>query len=100
MAWYLGAYGDRGGLNSGIYNCRDIAGTGVMSLHGEGRAVDLGVRPYRAGWGTTLAEALRTRSRELGVQCIIWAGRIWSASYCDQGWRTYHGSNPHDDHLH
>ncbi len=100
MSWYLGAYGPLGGVNSGIYLCRDIAGTGILSLHAEGRACDLGVRPYSARYGTTLAEALRKNSRELGVQCIIWNRRIWSGSYCQQGWRTYGGTNPHIDHLH
>ncbi|MBA0126274.1 peptidoglycan-binding protein [Haloechinothrix sp. YIM 98757] len=98
MAWFLGAYSD--GVNTGIYNCRTVAGSSTTSLHGEGRAADLGVRPHGAQWGTTLADALRRNSRDLGVQCIIWNRRIWSGSYCQDGWRTYNGSHPHHDHLH
>lgn len=31
---------------------------------------------------------------------IIWQRRILSTSRFTEGWRTYHGSNPHDKHLH
>src|SRR5690606_1619740 len=89
MSWFLGAYGPMGGLNSGIYNNRSIAGTGTLSLHAEGRACDLGIRPYSADYGWTLARALVNHSKELGIQCVIWDRHIWSSSYCDQGWRDY-----------
>ena len=85
MAWYLGEYGSRGGVNTGIYNCRPVRGGGAWSLHAEGRAGDLGVRPYSAQYGTDLAERLRLHSAELGVQLIIWDRQSWS------------GSRPHAD---
>ena len=65
MSWFLGAYGRLGGLNTGIYNCRTVRGGSTTSLHGEGRACDFGIRPYSAAWGTTLADALRLKSRLL-----------------------------------
>lgn len=99
MAWFLGAYRDRGGRNLGIRGCRHIAGTTVLSVHADGRAVDLGV-PVGASWAQGLANSLVARSRELGVQCVIYNRRIWSSSYCRQGWRPYSGTNPHRDHLH
>lgn len=98
MSWFLAKYADDGGLNAGIYNCRSIRGGKTNSLHGEGRAADLAIRPYRAGYGTALADLLRLHSRELGIQCVIWNRKIWSGYYDD--WRTYAGSNPHVDHLH
>ncbi|MGH3863589.1 peptidoglycan-binding domain-containing protein [Actinokineospora sp.] len=99
MAWFLGAYGSRGGRNLGIYNCRSIAGSSTTSLHGEGRATDLGV-PVGAPWAQALADRLVAMSAELGIQCVIYARRIWSGSYPNAGWRPYNGLNAHVDHLH
>lgn len=100
MAWYLGAYKTQGGTNLGIYNCRTVRGASTTSLHGEGRAADLGINPHGATYGDLVAELLRTHSKELGVQCVIWRRRIWSGSYPDKGWRAYSGTNPHLDHVH
>lgn len=100
MSWWLGAYGHLGATNLGIYNCRDVRGGNTTSLHGEGRAGDLGVNPDAAGYGWEAADLLRLNSHELGIQCIIWDRHIWSGSYPHAGWRDYRGSNPHVDHLH
>lgn len=104
MAWFLGAYQGLGGYNLGIYNCRNGRGSTTLSLHGEGRAGDLG-HPVGAGFVDSLAEALRGSSAELGVQCVITKEgggsrrpRIWSSKY--PNWRDYSGVNPHADHLH
>lgn len=99
MDWFLTNYKSRGGVNSGIFNCRPVRGGRTTSLHGEGRACDFGIRPYRAGYGTKLANAIVNNSKELGVQCVIWNRRIWSSKYPNQ-WRPYGGENPHIDHLH
>lgn len=99
MSWFLAKYADDGGLNAGIYNCRPIRGsTRTTSLHGEGRAVDLAIRPYSAKYGTELADLIRRHSAELGIQCVIWNRRIWSGYYDE--FRPYTGVNPHVDHLH
>lgn len=100
MSWYLGEYGMKGGINLGIYNCRDIRGSTTTSLHGEGRAADLGVNPHGAAYGDEVAELLHQNSGELGLQCIIWKRRIWSGSYPNAGFRPYGGTNPHLDHIH
>jgi hypothetical protein len=100
MAWYLGNFARQGGTNLGIYNNRTVRGGSTKSLHAEGRAVDFGVNPHGAEYGTLLAERLRLVSGELGIQCIIWNRRIWSSAYPDAGWRRYSGTNPHLDHLH
>jgi len=99
MAWYLGAYSAKGGKNLGIYNCRPVAGSDTLSLHGEGRACDLGV-PVGAGWAQTLADALVGGSAELGIQLVIHNRKVWSGRRPFEGWRAYGGSNPHTDHLH
>lgn len=100
MAWFLGAFGSRGGKNLGIYNCRSVAGSSTTSLHGEGRACDLGINPHGAAYGDWVAEQLRLNSAELGIQCVIWKRRIWSGSYPDAGWRPYTGVADHLDHIH
>ena len=99
MSWFLGAYSAQGGRNLGIYNCAVIPGSTSTSLHGEGRATDLGV-PVGAGWAQVLADRLVALSAELGVQCVIYNRRIWSGSYPHAGWRPYNGTHPHTDHLH
>lgn len=99
-AWYLATYeGSRPApADLGIHVVKRL-GTG-WSLHAEGRASDLGTRPYsRPPWGRALAEELRTHSKELGVQCVIHQGRIWSGAFPDAGWRPYRGE-PHGGHLH
>lgn len=100
MAWWLGRFGPAGAINSGIYNCRPVVGGTAPSLHGEGRAADLGVRPVGAHYGHDAAALLHANSAELGVQCIIWSRRIWSGSRPHEGFRDYKGSNAHVDHLH
>ena len=101
MSWFLGAYRSQGAVNLGIYVCKDVAGSATRSVHGEGRATDLGHDPYsRPPWGKALANALVNNSRELGVQCVIHDGRIWSGVYPHEGWRPYRGSNPHVGHIH
>jgi hypothetical protein len=101
MAWYLGAYADDGAANLGIYLCKDIAGTSTTSLHGEGRACDLGSTPYhKLPFMDDVADALVANSHELGIQCVIHDGQIWSSSYPHAGWRDYHGVDPHRGHIH
>lgn len=99
MDWFLDNYRSKGGVNSGIYNCRSVRGGRTTSLHGEGRAGDNGIRPYSAEYGTKLANAIVNNSKELGVQCVIWNRKIWSSSYPDR-WRPYTGIAHHRDHLH
>lgn len=98
MSWFLGAYGARGGTNLGIYGCRPIAGTTVPSVHGDGRAADLGT-PVGNSWSWSLADWMRLHSAELGVQCLIHRRKIWS---CNHGpdWRSYTGQSAHEEHIH
>ncbi len=101
MSWYLGAYQSQGAANLGIYVCKSIAGTPTTSLHGEGRAGDLGSKPYRTlPFMDDVADALVAHSKELGIQCVIHNSKIWSSSYPHAGWRYYGGVDDHAGHLH
>lgn len=100
MDYFLSAYKSKGGVNTGIYNCRSVRGGRTTSLHGEGRAADFGIRPHGAAYGTALANAIVSMSKELQVQCVIWNRKIWSSSYPRSGWRNYNGVASHVDHLH
>jgi hypothetical protein len=85
---------------------------GGTSEHKEGRALDWGVRyantAERAKANAFLTWLLKTdgaghkaaNARRLGVMYVIWNKRIWGAYAANQGWRAYHGSNPHTDHVH
>ena len=90
---------------------------GTKSEHPLGRACDItfgnriGQRPnpaqLDAGWAVT--NWMKNNASVLGVEYLIWQGRIWSVSRDADGWRPYNGGgmhNPDDvtgghyDHLH
>jgi hypothetical protein len=85
---------------------------GGTSEHKEGRAFDWGVRvtstSEKAKAQAFLSWLLKTdtrgnkaaNARRLGVMYVIWNKHIWGAYAANQGWRPYHGSNPHTDHVH
>lgn len=104
MDWVLGQYEDRGAFNLGIYNCRPVRGGDTWSLHSEGRALDIGLPMAPDGSGTTLGHRLVDRMREagepLGIQCMIYDRRIWSAKSPDRNGRDYTGVSPHYNHIH
>lgn len=59
------------------------------------------------GWKVT--NWMKTNAKTLGVQYLIWQGKIWSVARSAEGWRTYDGGGMHDpaaitgghyDHLH
>jgi hypothetical protein len=87
-------------------------GVGGKSEHKEGRAFDWGVSVHRAGDRKAVNDLMRwllktdrfgnrhAMARRLGIQYMIWNGRIWGAYAAGSGWRKYTGSNPHTDHVH
>jgi len=98
MSWILAIAGS---TNLGIFACRNIADTDILSVHGEGRALDVGWYPYNRqapAWAWNLANWLRAHSKELGVQCIILEDKIWSSNRWQDGWRPYSGA--WHDHMH
>lgn len=90
---------------------------GTRSEHSLGRACDLtfgnaiGQHPtpaqLEAGWDVT--NWMQTHAETLGVEYLIWQGKIWSLARDDEGWRDYTGGGMHNpgdvtgghyDHLH
>lgn len=81
------------------------------STHYDGRAIDVFVRPVspanrRRGWA--IAQYLVGRAERLGIQTVIFDGRIWTARSADDGWRRYRPQSSsgdravlmHRDHVH
>jgi hypothetical protein len=98
--WAVRDFG-RGAFNLGIYNCRSVRGSANRSIHGDGRAVDVGFkmvngRANPAGW--VLLNQLLPHVSQLGIQMIIWDRRIWSARTPNGA--AYTGTASHRDHLH
>ncbi len=79
----LEVYGDRRARSLGVYNCRTVRGGTTKSLHGEGRAVDLGLPLGSDGKGIPVGHEIVRRlgvvGVDLGVQSVIYDRRIWSA---------------------
>lgn len=90
---------------------------GTKSEHPLGRACDvtfgnrIGTRPtpaqLQAGWQVT--NWMKDHATALGVEYLIWQGKIWSLARNDEGWRDYDGGGMYDpsdvtgghyDHLH
>lgn len=81
-----------------VYACRKIRGGKSLSLHAVGRAAD--IFPRMKSDGDRLAAWLVANASTLNVQEVIWYRRIWSALHPTEGFRAYHGENPHTDHVH
>ena len=90
---------------------------GTQSEHPLGRACDLtfgnAIGQYPASeqldYGWQVTEWMQTHAEALGVEYLIWQGKIWSLSRDAEGWRPYNGGGMHDpgnvtgghyDHLH
>lgn len=69
--------------NVGTLSCRPTAG-GSPSVHGNGRAGDIGTR---GPTGLEIAEWLVANHTVLGVQLVIWNHRKWNVVYGE--WRAY-----------
>ncbi len=90
------------GWSGGIFNCRSVRGASTKSIHGEGRAVDWMMVRGPDGKGTPegweVVRRLGAHGARLGIQCVIYDRRIFSAS-SPEG-RPYNGVAPHYDHAH
>ena len=90
----------------GIYNCRVIANTNSMSLHGVGRALDIMIPTISGdadnGSGDPIAAWLMEHAGEFGLQGIIWDHKIWTTSRrAGERLRSLDPSvNQHVDHIH
>jgi hypothetical protein len=102
MAWIVKNYPKS--KNWGIYRCSLIPGSSSMSVHGEGRALDVGYDPVKGKGnpdGYRLFAHIHQHAVELGVQGIIWDRHI-STNRGDN--RVYSGgtdeTSAHVNHLH
>lgn len=99
LAWFLEEYPQ--GRSQGIYNCRNVSGTGSLSIHSCGRANDLWL-PYVNNAanpaGYEIIRRIGPHGKRLGIQAVIFDRTIWSAR--SPGGRPYTGIHPHFDHLH
>lgn len=84
--WTIGDEGHRGRPSdhnpnaAGVVCAIDVLGDGGMNL----------------AWF-----AARVRSSgHPAVKYVIYNGRIWSKARASEGWRAYHGDNPHTTHVH
>lgn len=88
------------------YSCRpNTNNPSSTSVHGLGRALDLGILPLPDGTadprGNEIAQWLVDHASGIGVQVIIWDQTIWSTSRNPTGSLTsYNGPNPHVNHIH
>ena len=90
---------------------------GSKSEHPIGRACDVAFgnaigqhpTPGQLEYGWQVTNWLQDHAEVLGVEYLIWQGKIWSLARADEGWRDYTGGGMHDptditgghyDHLH
>lgn len=82
----------------GIYACRDVSGGSNRSVHGDGRAVDVGFpMPAPHPEATALTQWLIKHQQGLGIQFLVYNHQKWNCEY--QEWRAY-DLTPHEDHVH
>ncbi len=86
------------------YNCRTIAGSSSMSIHGTGRAIDVFI-PLHGGQadndlGDPVANWLVENADKIGVQLVIWDRTVWTGNRSGTKDRQYTGVHAHHDHLH
>uniref|UniRef100_A0A914EET2 ARB-07466-like C-terminal domain-containing protein n=1 Tax=Acrobeloides nanus TaxID=290746 RepID=A0A914EET2_9BILA len=81
-----------GGFISEIYNCRKIAGTNSLSLHAEGRAVDVAIRGSIGQQAFDYAISIACKT---GIQEVIFEQKIWT-----NGKTKFYAGKDHYDHVH
>ena len=78
------------------FNCRqNTADASKLSVHGTGRAVDY--YPPDKATGDEVAAVCVELHEAWGIQMVIWFSRDWMSA---NGWTSYSGPSPHEDHLH
>jgi hypothetical protein len=96
-----------GATSFGGYNCRTIGGSGSLSVHSEGRAIDVyvpmdgtGANAADNGLGDPIANWLIENAEYVGMSYVIWDRASWGAHRGGDKHRVYGGSHPHNNHLH
>ena len=69
-----------------------------------GNAIGQYPTPAQLEYGWQVTDWLQEHAEILGVEYLIWQGKIWSLARADEGWRDYTRGTDittrHDDHLH
>lgn len=83
----------------GIYNIGGKASSGHItnSDHYTGLAID--VMTLNSGKGPMVAQYAITNAQRLHVKYVIHNRRIYNMAD-GKGWKPYHGTSPHTDHVH
>ncbi len=96
-----------GATSFGGYNCRTIGGSSTLSVHSEGRAIDVYVPMDGSGpdaadndLGDPVANWLIENAELIGISYVIWDRASWGAHRSGDKHRSYGGAHPHDNHLH
>jgi hypothetical protein len=91
----------------GGYNCRTIGSSSTLSVHSEGRAIDLYVPMDGSGrdaaandLGDPIAQWLVENAEHIGISYVIWDQASWGAHRGGDKHRSYGGAHPHNNHLH
>ena len=77
---------------------------GTTSEHPLGRACDgtfgnaigTAATGHALDYGWKVTNWLKDNAETLGVEYLIWQGRIWSVARASEGWRRYDGGGMHD----
>ena len=87
------------------YCYRNIAGSGSLSDHAKGLAVDLMMKEISGKDGKAIADYAVQNADALQIRQVIWDGRIWTQS--KPYWHDYHpacgktnDTQMHRDHVH
>jgi hypothetical protein len=84
------------------YSCRGVRGSNSVSVHSDGRAIDLFIPTVNGaannGWGDRVANYLASHAGDIGVQFFIWDRTTYLTK--TGKFAYYSGSHPHHDHLH
>src|SRR5258708_19722536 len=78
-----------------------IAVKNAACVHGEGRALDIGLSvsvPIEKTIGDQLFDMFIDLAGEMGLQEVIWNREIWSTQRPVK--HHYTGHDPHTDHIH
>ena len=96
-----------GATSFGGYNCRTIGSSSTLSVHSEGRALDVYVPMHGSGpdaadndLGDPIGNWLIENAELIGVSYVIWDRASWGAHRGGDKHRSYGGAHPHNNHLH
>jgi hypothetical protein len=61
-----------------------------------GNAIGTAASGHALDYGWKVANWLKANAETLGIEYLIWQGRIWSVARASEGWRPYGGGGMHD----